>query len=312
MKPYLWTDLDLRHLVALQAVAEEGSFWGAAERLGCSQSAVSQQISALEAIVGERLIERSRGRRPVGLTEAGHLLMRHAEAIIAHLRALHADFSVFAAGAAGRLRVGTFQSVGAKVVPALLREYATSWPDVEVRLIEGISDNHLLPLVERGELDLSFALLPLPDGPFEAVELLEDPYVLAVPAGSSLASATPSLQELEGLPLIGFNQCRSVELVEAFLRARGIELRVVFRSDNNGTVQGLVRAGLGAALVPVLTLDERDRSVEIRALAQPVPSRRIVLAWHRDRYRSPASRAFAETAQRVCEQVQSGVRNGVA
>src|ERR687891_1848419 len=105
-----WLGVELRHLAALQAVAEEGSFGRAAEHLGYTQSAVSQQIQALERIVGERLVERPGGPRPVSLTEAGELLLRHAEAIVARLSAAQADLAALSAGAAGPLRVGVFQS----------------------------------------------------------------------------------------------------------------------------------------------------------------------------------------------------------
>src|SRR4051795_10049645 len=105
--------IELRHLVALQAIAEHGSFGRAAKALGYTQSAISQQVAALERAVGGRVIEGPGGPKPVTLTEAGELLLRHAEAIVARLKAAQADLAAFAAGAAGPLRVGTYQSVRA-------------------------------------------------------------------------------------------------------------------------------------------------------------------------------------------------------
>src|SRR5207344_2939259 len=102
-----WLGLDLRHLVALTAIAGEGSFGRAAARLGYTQSAISQQIASLERIVGLRLIERPGGPRPISLTEAGRILLRHAEAIEARLMAAKADMLALEAGDAGELRVGT-------------------------------------------------------------------------------------------------------------------------------------------------------------------------------------------------------------
>src|ERR687893_2153893 len=96
-----WLGVELRHFLALEAVAREGSFGRAATALGYTQSAVSQQIAALERIVGERLLERPGGPRPVSLTEAGSLLLRHADAIVARLRAARSDLEALAAGAAG-------------------------------------------------------------------------------------------------------------------------------------------------------------------------------------------------------------------
>ena len=296
-----WRSLELRHLEALQAIAERGSFWGASELLVCSPSAVSQQLATLEKIVGQRLVERSRGRRRIGLTEAGQLLVRHADAIVARLRAAEADFAAFTRGASGTLRVGTYQSVGTKILPRLLRDFAVEWPGVEVRLAEAANDELLFQQVERGELDLTFSVLPLPQGPFEALELMRDPYVLVVPRDSPLADldTCPSSEQLASLDLIDFCRCRTVGLLHAHLRSLGIEPRVVFRTEDNGTMQGMVAAGVGAALVPLLALDERDPQVRIIPL-DGFPPRVLAVAWHRDRYRSPAAAVFAERARQLC------------
>src|SRR5918996_4364908 len=119
MEPDRWLGVELRHLAALKAVAEERAFGRAARRLGYTQSAVSQQIATLERAVGERLLERPGGPRPVSLTEAGRLLLRHAEAIVARLDAARADLAALSAGEAGTLRVGTYQSIGQRIVPTL-------------------------------------------------------------------------------------------------------------------------------------------------------------------------------------------------
>lgn len=297
-----WSRLELRHVVALQTVVEAGSFWAAADRLDTSQSALSQQIAALEHVVGARLLERSRGRRSIALTEAGEIFLRHAGAIVARLSAAHADFAALARGAAGALRVGTFESSGTRILPPLLRAFRRAWPSVEIRLTEAAKDDQLLSRVERGELDVSFAILPLPDGPFEAVELVRDPYVLVVPVDSPLAAraAPPTLEEIQRLPLVSFPGGRSVDQVEAHLRSRGIAMKVTFRANYNGTVQGLVAAGEGAALAPALTVDGTDARVRLLGPIRDVPPRIIAMAWHRDRYRSPAARAFVDIAQQVC------------
>ena len=301
-KPDFWPGLELRHLAALQAVAEERSFWNAAERLDTSQSSVSQQIATLERIVGERLVERSRGRRPVSLTEAGQLLLKHGEAIVARLRAAHADFAAFADGAAGVLKVGTYQSVGYRILPAVVREFAEAWPGIEVRLIEDHTDENLLSQVERGELDMTFATHPLPRGPFEAVELMRDPVVLVAPAGQPplAGDRAPTLRDLAGMRLIAARSCVSTGHVEGYLRSRGVEPRVVFRSDDNGTVQAMVAAGFGIALTYKLAVDERDTAVRVLQPGFAIPPRTLLLVWHADRYRTPAARAFMDTARRAC------------
>ena len=247
-----WLGLDLRHLIALKAIADEGSFGKAAEHLGYTQSAISQQIAALERIVGLRLIDRPGGPRPISLTEAGRILLRHADAIQARLLAAKADMAALEAGDAGRLRVGTFQSVGAKIIPTLLRRFSESHPHVDIVLRESQDESELLEMIERGELDVTFWTFPVAPGPYETVELLTDPYVLLVPAGSPLASLrrTPTLKEIALQPLIGFNRCSAMDQVESHLASTGRAPNVVFRSDNNGTVQDSSARESGSASRP--------------------------------------------------------------
>ena len=115
-------------------------------------------------------------------------------------------------------------------------------------------------MIERGQLDLTFWTLPVGAEPYDSVELLHDPYVLVVPAGSPLAELkrTPTLKEIALQPLIGFNRCSAMDEVESCLAQTGRQPNVVFRSDNNGTVQGLVGAGVGVNVAPLLTVDEDD------------------------------------------------------
>jgi len=307
MEPDRWLGLDLRHLVALKAIADAGSFGRAAESLGYTQSAISQQIATLERIVGLRLIERPGGPRPISLTEAGRILLRHAEAIQARLLAARADMNALEAGDAGRLRLGTFQSVGTRILPTLLRRFSDAHPQVEVVLRESLDESELLEMIERGELDLTFWTLPVAPGPYETVELLRDSYVLVVPAGSPLAALKriPTLKEIALQPLIGFNHCSAMDEVESRLALTGRAPNVVFRSDNNGTVQGLVGAGVGISVAPLLTVDEDDASVEVIDLQGRIPPRVIGLVWHRDRHRTPSAEAFVESAIVVCGELSA-------
>jgi DNA-binding transcriptional LysR family regulator len=308
MEPDSWLGVELRHLAALEAVAGEGTFGRAAVSLGYTQSAISQQIQTLERLVGERLLERPGGPRAVSLTEAGALLLRHAESIIARLHAAQADMAALSQGQTGALRIGTFQSVGAKVLPNVMRRFLAAWPHVELELTESASDDDLLRLIERGELELAFAMLPTLEGPFESQEILRDPYVLLVPADHELGGLErTSIAELGDLTLIGNRACRSTALAEGELVQRGVTVDVAFRSDDNGTVQGLVGAGFGAALVPLLTVDPNDARVRVLEIEPEIPHRRIALAWHRDRHRSPAARAFAELAAEVCAEVEASL-----
>ena len=300
--------VEIRHLAALEAVAATGSFGRAGAQLGYSQSAISQQIATLERAAGLQLLNRPGGRRPVTPTDAGQRLLRHARRASAAMRAAEADLHALAEGEAGTLRVGTFQSAGVRLLPGAMRRYVERWPDVEVRLVEAGYDEELHGLLERGELDLAF-VLESDDPSFERVLVLSDPYVLLAPAGSELARSSRPIRprELARLPLIGYR--RADEGAEAFLRSRGLEPEIVFRSDEGGIVQGLVGAGIGYAVVPLLGVDE---SPEVAVLeVTGVPPRLITIAWHADRTPTPAARAFVEIVTLIGAEIASGYAQGV-
>lgn len=300
-----WKSVDLKHLRALRAVAETGTFWAASEELSSSLSTVSDHVGALEALVGQRLVERSRGRRTVQLTEAGRLLLAHAEAIEARLRAAEADFRAYAAGASGSLRVGIYQSVANKVLPDVMRRFKVRWRDVDVQVREGSHDVELVDAVERGELDMTFAIQPIQEGPFAVRELMRDPYVLVVAASAGERwSENPRASDLDGAAMVGFQPGKHQDQAEDFLAQLGVRPRIVFRSNDNGTLQAMVAAGLGVALTPLLAVDQSDPKVRILRLVDPMPPRVVAIVWHRDRYRPPAAATFVDTAAAVAAAIE--------
>jgi len=304
MEPNRLLGVELRHLAALEAVGRTRSFGRAARELGYTQSAVSQQIAQLERKVGQRLVDRPGGPRPVDLTDAGRLLLRHADAIVAQLDAAQADLAAFAEGAAGPLRVGIYQSVGARILPGLIRRFKQEWPRVEVSVREEIDAADLLRLLEHGELDLTFADLPLREGPFESEEVLRDPYVLLVRAGSELAGreTAPPFRELSGVPIVTW---RHVGEHETYLRGRVPDLNIVFRSDDNGTLVGLVAEGLGVAVVPQLVVNPRNPAYVALPFGNRIPPRHLAIVWHRDRFRSAAAESFVELAKTLSTELSS-------
>ena len=299
-----WASVELKHLRALRAIAATGTFWAASEQLNSSLSTVSDHINELETLVGQRLVERSRGRRTVQLTEAGRLVLGHAAAIESRVHAAEADLRAYAAGHAGALRVGVYQSVENKILPEAMRRFKAGWPDVDVHLTEDSQEAALVESVERGALDLTFSIEPIPDGPFAVRRLMPDPYVLLVPAGSASSGSRVSLSVLDGRPMVAYQHLKHQDLAEDFLRARGVRPKIVFRSNDNGTVQAMVASGLGVALSPLLAVDENDPRVELQLPVEPVPPRVLVVVWHRDRYRPPSAQAFVDTAISVAAEIE--------
>jgi molybdate transport repressor ModE-like protein len=302
-----WLGLELRHLTALTAVAREGSFGRAAARLGYTQSAISQQIAALERIVGCVVVERRGGRHAAALTPAGEVLVAHAEEITAQLVAARTDLAAVEADRP-TLSIGTYQSVGARLLPAALKDFVSRRPDVRIRLQESNSDEDLLGHVERGELDLTFAVQPLGKTKLQYIELLRDPYVLLVPASSHLAMLTCELvpSDLDGLDLIGFRECRSVDEAEARFRGAGFTAEIAVRSNDNGTLQALVGAGVGAALVPKLVFDRQGDGIVAVELGDRVPPRVLVLAWHPGRRLLGAVDEFVAAVSRAVATLAAG------
>jgi DNA-binding transcriptional LysR family regulator len=302
---------ELRHLAALDAVVEEGSFARAAARLGYTQSALSQQIGALERIVGMRLLERRRGRSPLGPTEAGALLLRHADRIVASLQAADADLAALREGATGTLRVGTFQTVGTGVLPTLLARFGVEHPEYEVSLVEAVRTEQLVALVETGGVDVSFIVLPAGAEPLESEPVMEDPWMLVVPADSPLAGRTSPIapQELADLTFVAYNYALPYN-PEDHLEILGIEPRVLLRSDETATVLGLVAAGVAGAILPWLVVDPADPRISVARVDHLLPPRRIGLVWHRDRYHSAVFDRFVSVAREVCAELSAQARAG--
>ncbi len=295
--------IEFRHLAALEAIVETGSFAAAARTLGYTQSAISQQIAVLERVTELQLLERPGGRRPVTATEAGERLLRHATRATAAMRAAEADLNALTEGEAGTLRVATFQSVGVRVIPPVMRLYVERRPAIQVKLVE--TDHELLvEQLVRGEIDLAFVAETV-ETAIEQIEVLTDPYVLLAPAPSLLAQShrTVGAREIARLPLIAYRL--PTHGGEAHLRSKGFQPEIVFRSDDSGIVQGLVGAGVGYALVPRLTVDRGDPDVAVLDV-RGVPPREIGLAWHADRRLSPAATAFVEVVEEVAADLRAG------
>src|ERR1700712_5388942 len=141
-------DLEIRHLQALQAVAEEGSFGRAAQRLGFSQSAVSQQSGALERVVGESVFDRPGGPRPVELTPVGCMLLDHANAVLSRIRQAEDDLERLRHGGSGRLVIGTFQSVSVRILPTIVQRMRSEVPGVLIKAVESDVNEDLVAGVD--------------------------------------------------------------------------------------------------------------------------------------------------------------------
>jgi DNA-binding transcriptional LysR family regulator len=297
-----WIGLELRHLAALQAIAEEGSFKSAAAKLGYTPSAISQQIATLERIVGAKVIVREQGKAALGLTGEGKVLLAHMTAIEARLSAARTDLEAMNRGLAGTLRVGVWESVGARLLPELVVQLRSALPDVRLELCDAADDLVLLRSLERGLLDVVFAVVPLAPGPFQSRVVLRDPWLLVSKAGSEqekAARATAASMTSGVLPLLCFRSTRALEPVIRHLRREGAKLDIVLRCDYNSVLLELAAAGLGVALLPRLAVDLHDARISVVGVGSLVPPRHIAVAWHADRTDNEAIERFVALAADV-------------
>lgn len=295
MNMVLARDLEIRHLIALVAVADDRTFGRAAGRLGYTQSAISQQIAALERVVGAPLFDRPGGPRPVELTPLGRLLTDHAREVLSRIETAAKEVNRFQAGVIGRLDVGTFQSVSTSLLPAILGRLRAERPQLDAHLIESDEQEDLVRRVVEGELDVTF--LVNEEAPeLESVLLFSDPFVVVALPEAVDHDAVP-VSTLIDQPLIGQTDNSCQRFVDDGLRAVGVDPDYVFRTSDNTAVAAMVRAGMGVAVLPLLAVDTSDPRLAIRPLDPPIAPRHIGIAWRRGRTLSPAAERFVELAQ---------------
>jgi DNA-binding transcriptional LysR family regulator len=294
---------NVQRLRILSEVAAHGSFSAAAEALSYTQSAVSQAIATLEAEVGVQLIQRD--RRGVRPTEAGAALIGHADGILASLDTAEADLAAIAGGRGGRLRMASFPTAGATLMPLAIAEFNAAHPDVELSLAEG-EPEEIGPRLRGGEFDL--ALLFEFRGVSEKlgsrvrrVELFEDPMHLALPNGHPLTDKPvvilEDLRDEAWVQTSASSPC--ARHVVRSCHAAGFEPTVSFESDDYLTVLGLVAAGVGVALIPQLALSSPRDDVSVRALHPQSPVRKIVAATGRSAVIPVAAAAMLAVLEKV-------------
>lgn len=297
-----WRSIKVRHLAALAAVAYEGSFRRAAQRLGYVQSAISNQIALLERAVGTRLVERASGSTTVTLTNAGRVLVAHTDEIVARLEEAYAEVSSLVSSAHGVVRVGGMDRLAPRRVARILSSFREAYPLGRVLLEDVGSDELMFGLLEAGALDLAVSELPLHAGPFASVVLEQDPFVLLVGADSPLvlSAADITATELASLRLIVPGCCRgSAKLRERFDEL-GIEPHSLLTPDTIATAQALVGTGLGAAIVPRSLFDPSHPKTVAIDLPDVLPERTTIIAHHEKRELSQTVQGFIEAAMNAC------------
>jgi DNA-binding transcriptional LysR family regulator len=293
--------LDVRRMRVLREVAVRGSFSGAAEALSFTQSAVSQQIAALEREAGAVLVQRS--ARGVRLTQAGEALVRHAEGILARLGEAEAELEAIAGLRGGRLRTASFESAGATLMPLAIAAFSARHPAVELSMTLAEPEDSL-PRLRSGEIDLALVVessVRGPDDGIHRVHLVEDPLYLVLPRDHPLAHRRRiRLADLAGEAWIGGPaDCECSRLILRACGSAGYDPRIAFETDDYGAVQGLVAAGVGVSLIAELGLRTVRDDIAVRDLGRDTPVRQVHAATLADGHTSPATKAMLDILQEV-------------
>jgi DNA-binding transcriptional LysR family regulator len=304
--------LNVQRLKVLREVLAQGSFSEAASALNYTQSAVSQAIATLEAEAGVPLLERD--RRGVRPTSAGERLNEHGVRILTQLDAAEAELGAIAGVKGGELRMASFPTAGATLMPLAIASFRAAHPDVTLSLVEG-EPEELTPRLRDGEFDLALIFEFEGTGALgpglRAAPLFEDPMKLALPKGHRLLS--PKRVAPDGAPsnrqitLADLAEDAWVQTSEAsacarhvvrICRAAGFEPRVSFESDDYLTVQGLVAAGVGVALIPELALSQTvSYDIAVTELHPVAPVRHVVAATRGAGVSLPAAASMLDILQ---------------
>ncbi|MDQ5834370.1 MAG: LysR family transcriptional regulator [Actinomycetota bacterium] len=291
--------LDVKQLRVLKAVAEHGSFSAAAEALTYSQPAISQQIAALEKRAGSTLVDRT--SRGVSLTDAGRALVEHANVVLARLAAAEAELEAIAGVRGGRVRLSSFPTAGASLLPPAIALFSARHPEVELSFVEEEPDV-AVQMLRAAELEVAIVFeyrelsQPEFDRLYEGIELrrlVYDPMYLALPRDHPAAGrARIRLEDFSEETWINDTRGPCGNLHMAACMAAGFEPRVGFQSDDYNIVQGLIAAGVGISLLPGLALTNVREDIVVRSLGRKAPVRRVASATLAGRFRSPATDAM--------------------
>jgi LysR family cyn operon transcriptional activator len=294
--------MELRQLRYLLAIAEEGNFTRAAEKVFVSQSALSQQIQLLEQEIGAPVL--SRGKRGVHLTAAGEVLKHHAQRVFHELEQARVVIDELQGLKRGELRVGAVQTVNDYLMPHLITAFAARYPDVKLRVDELASDD-IEAALESGGLQAAIGFIPASRAEIAHERLFSERLALVVRADHPLASKrSVQVAALDGLPVIMLaNTFCTRRLWEEGARLASAQPRVVLEVNTVSSILSLAETTGLASVLPEFSLrDGAARGLQAVALTHPTPVRQVGLLWRRDESLCAATRAFLDLARELTQE----------
>jgi DNA-binding transcriptional LysR family regulator len=289
--------VDVRQLEALLAVAEEGSFTAAADRLRTVQSNVSEHVRQLEAELGVQLLVRD--RRGATPTEFGAQVLERARAIRSEIDALHKDLTMLQGLETGHATLGVVGTVSRSFVPLLVGEIARVAPSLSLRLTEGASERLAADVAAR-ELASAIVTEPVVDARLHVEHLRDEDLVALVPAAMHLdAKESVSLRTLAREPMILpplSNPLR--DELEIAARAERVQLRVPIEVEGVRLIADLVEAGAGVSILPETAVVNAHEGIRVLRITR-LPPRRLAIVTLRGVQLSLADQAVHDAVRRL-------------
>lgn len=286
--------MEIHQLVYFVAVAETGSFSRAAERCNVAQPSVSQQIMKLEQELGTPLFDRL--SRSVILTDAGRLLLPHANAILGELHDIKHVLSGEAADGHGTLAVGFIPTVSPFVLPNAIKRFGEQFPHATLVVHEDLTETLVENLID-GKLDVGITSLPIHNRLIRTETLLTEPLMVASSRQYEIVNwASIKVKALDEFPFIALNEVHCLgEQVQMFCYQQNLHVQIVCHTTQFATVQNCIELGLGVSLVPqALAVSDTSDHIVYRMLSDAAPQRKIAAATHIGRSQSYLARQFID------------------
>ena len=294
--------LSLSKLQSFISVGENLSFRIASEKLNLSQPAVSAHVRDLEESIGVPLL--SRTTRSVKLTPEGAHFMIRAKRSLEELEDVVLDLKEQAALRRGRLSVGCVPSIAYSVLPIVIAEFSSKFPDIKIRVFDEMADQ-LYQRVLNNEVDLMVGPISPQRNELEFIHLFDDQYVAIVPRQNSLAEKkTVTIKDIAKHPLLLLTSPTNVRIVleKAFADA-GQEFAPVLEARNPGTIGGMIDKGLGITALPEMTMPTILRpDLIVVPISKPRINREIGMLTRRGELLAPAAKEFSETLRKIVAQ----------
>lgn len=294
--------MELRQFLAFKEVVERGGFTRAANHLHLTQSAVSQQVKALEEELGAALLHRI--CRQVRLTDAGQVFLTHVKQILAQVEDAQSDVAEVVEGVKGNYRVACIPSIGPSLLPHLIVAFRQTFPNVDLQTRVG-TETQLLTWLKEGAVDICITGLPVVCEDVEEKVVLQEKFVLAVPVEHHFAGRiTIKLEELLSEHLISLPRNSVISSwFSTLCHEVGFKPNVVFESDDLNTRLGMVAAGLGISVESQYQVGGNGfKGIVTVEVQQPALLRDISVIWRQGGHRHRNVENFLSVFDQVVRQ----------